>query len=76
MERAEVETFKIQNTTSCFRDNDGCSKCMNEILCTWYLNFSRFLDSFDEILHSFLGGGFSSNKRFLILKEGVVTKLE
>ena len=58
MERAEVETFKIQNTTSCIRDNDGCSKCANETLCTWYLNFSRFLDSFDEILQFFSGGRF------------------
>ena len=76
MFRPEVETFKSQYGSGCFRDNDGCSKCMNEIPCTWYLNFSRFLDSFDEVLQSFLGSGFSSNKRFLILKEGIITKLE
>lgn len=73
--RAEVETFKIQNETNCFRDGDGCTNCMNEIPCHWYLDFSRFLDSLDTILQSFLGSGLSENKRFLILKEGMVNKL-
>ena len=71
MTRAEVETFKIQNTTSCFRYN-GCTNCMNEIPCHWYLSFVAFLDILDE----FLGLQRSKkNLKFLIIKEGVVTKL-
>lgn len=75
MNRAEVETFKIQHDTSCFRDAIGCTNCMNETPCHWYLSFSAFLDTLDTILQSFLGSGLSENKRFLIIKEGVVTKL-
>jgi len=72
MERAEVETFKIQNGISCFRDSHGCSSCMNEIPCDWYLSMSKFFAILDDFLQFFFC--YKDNK-FLILKEGVVSKL-
>lgn len=50
MNRAEVETFKVQNEISCERDANGCTNCMNETPCHWYLGFSRLLDLLDNFL--------------------------
>lgn len=63
------DNFELQSNFSCTGGIKDCNKCFNEIPCHWYLSMTNLFANLDNFFSGF------KSKKFLILKEGVVTKL-